>query len=89
MIQVFDGIPRLLKDVAASDHGLVLLYWRGAEGAPASDLSKWVKPKMRANLKRTLASLDAKNLVHCTDGNCQLTIKGEQLVEERGLIAPV
>jgi hypothetical protein len=89
MIQVFDGFPRLLKDVAASDHCLVLLYWRGSEGADLSDLVKWVKPKMRANLKRTLGSLDTKNLVHCTDSKYQLTIKGEQLVESRGLIAPV
>jgi hypothetical protein len=89
MIQVFDGFPRLLDDLPASDHCLVLLYWRGSEGAPLADLSKWVKPKMRANLRRTLSALDAKNLVHCSDGTYFLTFKGEKSVETRGLVAPV
>jgi hypothetical protein len=89
MIQVFDGFPRLLDDLAASDHCLVLLYWRGAQGAPFVDLSKWVKAKMRANLKRTLSSLDSKNLLHAANGHYWLTLKGEKVVEDRKLIAPV
>lgn len=33
LIQEFDGFPRVLKQLKASDHFLVLLYWRGVDGA--------------------------------------------------------
>ena len=43
-IQLFDGTPRLLKELEASDHCLVLLYWRGASGATQTELRSWCGP---------------------------------------------
>lgn len=64
LIQVFDGFPRVLKQLKASDHMLALLYWRGVEGATFTELHSWARAEMRANLKRTLNTLDAKDLIH-------------------------
>jgi hypothetical protein len=64
LIQVFDGYPRVLKPLKASDHLLVLLYWRGTEGATFDELYSWARPAMRSNLRRTLTSVDGKDLVH-------------------------
>ena len=88
LIQVFDGFPRILKDLRASDHLLVLLYWRGSNGASLRELDSWVRPAMRSNLKRTLAALDAKNLVHTSNDNFTLTHLGERAVEERKILEP-
>ncbi len=88
LIQVFDGFPRVLKQLKASDHVLVLLYWRGTEGATFEDLSTWARPAMRANLKRTLNHLDAKDLVHLKADTYVLTQLGEHSVEDRKLLEP-
>ncbi len=88
LIQEFDGFPRVLKQLKASDHVLVLLYWRGAEGASVPELIRWVRAPMRANLRRTLAQLDAKDLVHLAGSSYRLTRLGEADVEERKLLEP-
>lgn len=88
LIQVFNGFPRVLKKLKASDHMLVLLYWRGAEGASPEDLCAWARPAMRRNLKRTLSGLDAKDLIHLHDDRYLLTHLGERDVERRKLLEP-
>jgi hypothetical protein len=88
VIQEFDGFPRILRDLKASDHVLVLLYWRGAEGALVSELAGWVPPTMRAHLRRTVAGLDGKHMVYVTGDLVRLTRVGEDDVERRGLIEP-
>lgn len=88
MMQVFDGVPRLLVDLPASDHCLVMLYWRGSQGATFEELRNWARPPMRSNLRRTLASLDARNFVHSANDRYQITFKGERSVESRKLIVP-
>jgi hypothetical protein len=88
VIQLFEDFPRVLRDLRASDHTLVLLYWRGAKGASFAELSAWVRSSMRANLRRTLTALDKKNLVH-SSGTCWfITFAGEQKVEAAALVEP-
>jgi hypothetical protein len=88
VIQLFEDFPRILRDMRASDHSLVLLYWRGVTGATFAELSAWVRPSMRANLRRTLSGLDNKNLVHDDGERWFITQLGEQTVEAGGLIEP-
>lgn len=88
LIQVFDGFPRVLKQLRSSDHFLVLLYWRGVGGATLAELSAWARPPMRANIRRTLNGLDEKNLLHATVDKYVLTHLGERDVEQRKLLEP-
>lgn len=88
LIQVFDGCPRVLKPLKASDHFLVLLYWRGAEGATFEELHAWARAPMRANLRRTLKALDDKDLIHLQGDKYLLTHLGEDDVEHRKLLEP-
>lgn len=88
LIQEFDGFPRILKQLKASDHFLVLLYWRGTQGATCDELQTWARAPMRANMKRTLKSLDDRNLVHLKGDEYVLTHLGEDDVEKRKLLEP-
>lgn len=88
LIQEFDGFPRVLKQLKASDHFLVLLYWRGADGATVDELHAWARAPMRSNLKRTLAVLDRKDFVHLKGDKYLLTHLGEADVENRKLLEP-
>jgi hypothetical protein len=88
LIQEFDGFPRVLKPLGASDHFLVLLYWRGAAGATFEELLAWARPTMRPNLKRTLNGLDQKDLIHLMGTKYVLTHLGESDVEQRKLLEP-
>lgn len=88
LIHVFDGFPRVLKQLRASDHFLVLLYWRGAEGATPDELKAWARAPMRAQLKRTLNGLDSKDLLHLQGDRYLLTHLGEREVEQRKLLEP-
>jgi hypothetical protein len=89
LIQEFDGFPRVLKQLKASDHFLVLLYWRGLDGATYDELHSWARAPMRANMKRTLKQLDDKDLVHLAGDKYVLTHLGEREVEERKLLEPL
>lgn len=88
LIQVFDGFPRVLKKLRASEHFLVLLYWRGAEGATLDELRAWAREPMRTQIKRTLNSLDEKDLIHLQGLTYVLTHLGEAYVEDRKLLEP-
>lgn len=88
LIQVFDGFPRVLKQLRASDHFLVLLYWRGANGATLDELRIWARPAMRTQIRRTLNSLDSKDLIHLQGDQYFITHLGERDVENRKLLAP-
>lgn len=88
LIQVFDGFPRVLKQLKASDHFLALLYWRGVEGATLDELRAWARATMRAQIRRTLNGLDGKDLIHLNGDRYVLTHLGEKDVEERKLLEP-
>jgi hypothetical protein len=89
MIQVFDGMPRLLKTIGASDHVLILVYWCGENGVSRKVLAEWLPRPMRANILRTLKQLHGKHLIHFTDPTVRITIAGQRDVEARELIQPV
>jgi hypothetical protein len=88
LIQVFDGFPRVLKQLRASDHFLVLLYWRGADGATLADLKAWARAPMRSQIRRTLNGLDKKDFIHLQGDKYVLTQLGEAEVEKRKLLEP-
>lgn len=89
MIEVFNGRPRILKDVRASEQCLILLYWFGKSGVPVSELRSWLPPSMRTNLMRTLTTLHGKYLVHLEGQHVQLTVVGQRDVTLRKLITPL
>ncbi len=88
MIEDFDGYLKVLDPkLKASDHLLVLLYHRGAEGAALTELNRWAKPPMKKNLARTLAGLVDRALIH---ENRQeryfITAAGKRQAEASGLL---
>ncbi len=88
-IQEVRGFPRVLRDLRASEHCLVLLYRAGADGVTFEDLQAWVRPQMRANLRRTLRELVADDMLH-QDGDTYIILyPGEKYVEKNRLIEPV
>jgi hypothetical protein len=89
IVEDFDGFLKILRpDLGARDRCLVLLVQRGRSGATLQELSAWVPPPMRKNLKRTmLALVDDKTWVHEARGRFYVTRSGIQEVERRQLIA--
>lgn len=90
IVQDFNGFLKILNpELQASDHCMVLLYQKGNDGVSEVELSQWVRPKMRTNLKRTLAVLvHKKDLVHFDGSRYIITRAGELHVEQKNLITP-
>jgi hypothetical protein len=79
----------LKPSLSASDHVLLLLYQRGKEGADYASLSAWARPKMRANLKRTIQQLVYdRAFVHYDGSHYFVTESGIREVERRKLYEP-
>ncbi|MYK73741.1 MAG: hypothetical protein F4017_03985 [Acidimicrobiaceae bacterium] len=85
VIQDFDGVPRVLRDLPAGDTCLLLLYQHGSKPMPVDDLRAIVRPRMRGNLNRTLQRLDDLNYAHIANGTIQITRVGERRVEQKRL----
>jgi len=87
IVQDFDGALKILNTtLGASEYCLVLLYHRGNDGATFADLDSWVRPNMRANLRRTLRRLeDELAFIHLAGSKYQITRAGERDVERRRL----
>lgn len=87
IIQDFSGALKVLNPkLGASEYCLVLLYHRGALGASYSELESWVRPSMRANLRRTLRQLeDRRAFVHSSGDRFLITQAGERGVEAQRL----
>jgi hypothetical protein len=88
LIQVFDGFPRVLRQLKVSQHVLVLLYWRGTQGATFDELHAWARPPMRGNLRRALRTLDERDRIHLRGDRYVLTRLGEREVETSRLVEP-
>lgn len=88
VIEDFDGFLKVLDpSLGASDRCLVLLYQRGQSGAGYADLSEWVHPKSRSNLRRTLQQLvEDRAFLHQRGEMYWITGAGRQSVESRHLI---
>jgi len=90
IVQDFDGFLKILNPkLQVSEHCLVLLYRCGEDGATYEELDKWARPKMRANLRRTLTTLvDIKDHAHFDGDRYYITRFGELYVEQKNLITP-
>ena len=89
VVEDFDGFLKVLRPLPASEHCLVVLYQRGAEGATFEELHGWAPKTMRGNLRRTLEQLtDGKRFVHFDGARYKITGAGRQEVESRRLIEP-
>lgn len=88
IIQDFDGALKVLNTaLGASEYCLLLLFHRGNNGASFAELDSWIRPKMRANLRRTLGRLDEELAFIHLDGNrYRITRAGERDVEQRRLL---
>jgi hypothetical protein len=96
-IQVFGSYPKLLKTVTLPEHLLILLYWRGEEGATREELLSWTAKattriataREKSNVSRALRTLDANGEVHIDGENVYITIPGQCWVETKKLVEPV
>jgi len=86
-VQDFDGFLKVLRpQLIASDYILLVLYERGKAGALYKEIESWVRPPMRANLRRTLNRLvDDFAHVHLAGDRYILTKLGAAEVEKRNL----
>jgi len=84
IIQDFDGfLVTLNPRLSARDRILVLLYYRGKEGATREELSLWLPPKMKKQLTINLSRLQYdKNFIHRAKSQIYITRAGEQFVED-------
>jgi hypothetical protein len=90
VVQDFNGFLKILNPkLGVSDRCAVLLYQRGDDGASYAELEQWVRPSMRANLRRALEALvDKKDYAHDDGSRYFIARRGEQYVEQNNLIAP-
>lgn len=90
VVQKFgDFLKTLRPSLGSSDRILVLLFYRSKKGALNKDLTSWLKPKQRRNIKRTLRILEyEKDFIHSEDSRYFITKLGERYVEERKLLKP-
>jgi hypothetical protein len=88
VIEDFDGFLKVLNPkLGASDYCLVLLFHRGREGATIEEIKSWVRPSMRANLRRTLHRLEHdRALIHLDAGIFRITLSGVAEAERRGIM---
>jgi hypothetical protein len=90
IVQDFDGFLKVLDpNLQAGDFCLVLLYHRGTIGATLEEITQWIRPTMRTNIRRTLINLaNIKDLIHFNGTRYFITRLGEQEIERRKLIIP-
>jgi hypothetical protein len=88
VIQDFNGFLKVLNPkLGASLHCLLILYHRGNVGCTLEEIQRWVRPKMLANLGRTLKELvERRDFVHFDDGRYFITRLGQREVEARRLV---
>jgi hypothetical protein len=86
-VQDFNGFLKVLRpELEVSDRVRLLLYERGAQGASFQQLSLWVHPKMRKNLRRTLYRLEQDLAhIHSATDTFWVTAAGMQDVERKKL----
>jgi hypothetical protein len=86
-VQNFNGFLKVLNPaLGARNYALLLLYQKGSEGASFEELEKWVRPKMRPNLRRTLNLMtDTYALIHSDKARFYITMTGIIEVEKHRL----
>ena len=82
-----DNLKTLRPSLGPSDRILLLLYHRADCGATIEELSNWLKPTQRANLKRTLKQLEhEKDHLVLSGGKYRITRRGTLAIESRELV---
>jgi hypothetical protein len=87
-IEDFDGFLKTLRpSLGAADRLLLLLYHSADAGATIHELSSWLKPSQRPNIRRALKVLEhEKDHIVCVSGVYKITRRGMQEIEKRGLV---
>lgn len=87
-VEDFAGFLKTLRpSLGPADRALLLLYHCADTGASESQLSGWMKPSQRGNLKRTLKQLEHdKDLIVSINGILRITRRGIQEIERKKLI---
>src|SRR3989338_437190 len=85
VVQEFgDRLKTLNPKLSVSDRVLVLLYHCGTSGATMDQLSGWVKPSQRANLRRCLTNLEhEKDTIILETNLYKITRLGQQEIENK------
>lgn len=88
IVQDFDGFLKVLNpNLNAGDWCLVLLYQCSANGATFKQIDEWVRPDMRANLRRTLHRLvHDKAFAHLNGDVFMITLRRHKEIETRRLL---
>jgi hypothetical protein len=82
-----DFLKTLRPSLGPSDRLLLLLYHRADSGATELELSGWLKPEQRPNLKRALTQLEhGKDFIVLIGNNYLITRRGIAAVESRKLV---
>jgi hypothetical protein len=85
--QFGDFLKTLRPSLGPSDRVLLLLYHCANSAATEDELSSWLKPGQRKNLKRTLKDLEHdKDFIVSVRGRFHITRRGILAVESRKLI---
>ncbi len=84
VIQDFSGYLKVLNPkLSVPNKVLVLLYYRGEEGASIKELRHWVKTKSTSHLPTALTRLEhEKSYIHCDNSRCFITRTGIRFVEK-------
>jgi hypothetical protein len=84
IIQNFSGYLKVLNPkLRVPNKILVLLYYRGEEGASTKELQHWVKTKSTSHISTALTRLEhEKGYIHCDNSRCFITRTGIRFVEE-------
>jgi hypothetical protein len=87
-IEDFDGFLKTLKpSYGPTDRLLLLLYHRGNVGASFEELSKWLKPSQRTNLKRTITQMEVdKDFIVSISDRKKITRLGVLEVQNKKLL---
>jgi hypothetical protein len=87
VVQEFDGFLKVLNPrLKVTDYVLLLLYERGSVGATHEEIERWVRPPMRANLRRTLSKMvNDQAYLHMASGYFFITKLGIRTVETKKL----
>ncbi len=90
VVQDFDGFLKTLNPSwGPRERILSTLCQRGKNGATIEELTSWLKPSQRRNIRRTLNQLEYEaDLIVCRDGHYFITNLGIKHIEKAGMLIP-
>jgi len=90
VVQDFGGFLKTLNPKwGPKERLLATLYQRGRSGTTVDELSSWLKPGQRANIRRALSQLEHdKDFVVSRGDKYIITNRGIRYVEESGILIP-